>query len=49
MEWTEWQDRTQAAESIKMETTAGVQRQSGVIVQQQTIFSTPKILTRTHR
>ena len=31
-----------------METTVGV-RQSGFIVQQQTIFSTPKILTRTHR
>ena len=28
----EWQkDRTQAAESVKMETTAGVQRQSGFI------------------
>ena len=37
-------DRTQAAESVKMETTAGV-RQSGFIVQQQTIFSTRKILS----
>ena len=33
---------TQAAESVKMETTAGVRRQSGFILQQQTIFSTPK-------
>ena len=35
MEWPK--DRTQAAESVKMETTAGI-RQSGFIVQQQTIF-----------
>ena len=30
--------RTQAAESVKMETTAGRRQQSGFILQQQTVF-----------
>ena len=41
LEWSK--DRTQTAESVKMETN------QVILLQQQTIFSTHKILTRTHR
>ena len=39
MAWWSRMTVTQAAESVKMETTAGVLQQSGFILQQQTTFS----------
>ena len=47
VEWSK--DRTQAAESVKKQDHSRQRQQSGFIVQQQTIFSTPKILTCRHR
>ena len=49
MEWSGVDYRTQTAESVKNGDHSRRRRQSGFILQQQTIFSTPKILTRTHR
>ena len=40
---------TQAAESVKMETTAGGDGKQVLFYSSRQFFSTPKILTRTHR